>query len=247
MGGETPVLIETGGAIATITLNRAERRNGVTVAMCHALLEAVEEVAASEARVVILRGAGQDFCVGADLGGGGEQEDRSPEALMPVYHAATLLHEMPQVTIAAIDGGCAGAGMGWACACDLRFASHEARFSTAFLNVGAPGDMGLGWTLPRIVGGARAREMLLFPDKFDAARALETGLVTRLFDREVLHRETRALAGQLAGRAPDALRAMKANLLSGETLGLRDYIEVESRRHLDITGQPDFAERFGKR
>jgi 2-(1,2-epoxy-1,2-dihydrophenyl)acetyl-CoA isomerase len=168
MSGET-VLVERDGPLAIVTLNRPERRNGVTVEMCGAIYRAAQAVAASDARVVILRGAGTDFCVGADIAGGGDAARDGAggpptlEALGLIHHAATLLHTMPQVTIAAIDGGCAGAGMGYAAACDFRFAAPEARFSTAFLNVGVSGDMGLAWSLNRILGGARARELLFFP------------------------------------------------------------------------------------
>ena len=240
------VLTTREDAVVTLTINRPARRNAVTVDLCVALFEAVRAVAASDARVLVLRGAGDDFCVGADLKGAEAQSHpATPAVLGPVYHAATLLHEMPQVTIAAIDGGCAGAGMGWACACDLRFASTRARFATAFLAVGVPGDMGLGWTLPRIVGAAQARELLLFPAKIDAERALALGLVTRLFAADGLHGEVAALAGSLAARDPQALRLMKANLVSGESTALRDYIEIESARHLLVTGRPGFGADFG--
>jgi 2-(1,2-epoxy-1,2-dihydrophenyl)acetyl-CoA isomerase len=134
-------------ALAIVTLNRPERRNGVTLGLCLGLYDALAEIAASDARVVVLRGAGNDFCVGADMGGAGADEDTSRPSGFddqgPIYQASLLLHTMPQVTIAAIDGGCAGAGMGWASACDFRFGTAEARLSTAFLNVAASGDMGL--------------------------------------------------------------------------------------------------------
>jgi len=230
------VLVEHRDTTAIVTLNRPGRRNAVDIELCERLHERLREVAASDARVVVLRGSGNDFCVGADLKGsadaGGEPNfDR----LEPVYHAATLLHEMPQITIAAVDGGCAGAGMGWACACDFRFASQEAMFSTAFLNVGVSGDMGLAWTLTRIVGAARARELLFFPEKFGSEAAKDIGLVTRTFPRGALHEETLALALALAARNPLALRLHKANLVSAEKLHFRDYVDIESARHLHST------------
>jgi 2-(1,2-epoxy-1,2-dihydrophenyl)acetyl-CoA isomerase len=247
MSGEPEVLLEAEGALATIILNRPRRRNGVTVAMCRQLYDVLREVAASEARVVILRGAGEDFSVGADIGGGPTDAPRLPPSLAElgdVFHATTLLHTMPQVTIAAIDGGCAGAAMGWAGACDLRFASAQARFNTAFLNVGVSGDMGLPWTLTRSVGAARARELLLFPAKFTAAEALAWGFVTRIFAREALHAEVRAAADQLLAHDPLALRLLKANLVSAEQPDLAAYIEVESARHLHSTARPDMAARM---
>jgi 2-(1,2-epoxy-1,2-dihydrophenyl)acetyl-CoA isomerase len=244
---EPTVLVERSDALAVITLNRPERRNGVTVAMCEAIYHAACEVAASDARVVILRGAGHDFCVGADIAGHvGDSPPAGLEDLGPIHHAATVLHCMPQVTIAAVDGGCAGAGMGYAAACDLRFATPEARFATAFLNVGVSGDMGLAWSLTRILGGARARELLFFPEKFDGARALEVGLVTRLFPRETLHAEVAALAEQLCAREPLALKMMKANCLSAEQLDLREFVDIETARHLHTTSRPDMGARMAE-
>lgn len=245
------VLVERREALAIVTLNRPARRNGLTLGMTLGLYDALQELAASDARVVILRGAGDDFCVGADIGGAmsGKPQAERPTGFddqAPIYHASLLLHTMPQVTIAAIDGGCAGAGMGWAAACDLRFASEEARLSTAFLAVAASGDMGLAWSLTRIVGGAKARDMLFFPQKLTGADALAMGFVSRVFPRASLHTQVEALAQQLCDRDPLALGMMKANALSAETLPMADYIAIETARHLRCAGRPDFAERMAE-
>lgn len=239
---ESSVLLEQRGAVAIVTLRRPGRRNGVTTQMCEELYETLRPLPAGKSRVVVLRGAGEDFSVGADLTGGDSAGAPTLERLGPVYHAATLLHTMPQVTIAAIDGGCAGAAMGWACACDFRFASERARFATGFLKVGVSGDMGLVWSLVRLVGAARARELLLFPEKVAAREALAYGLVTRLFPAASLHDEVLALAEELAGRPPFALRTMKANLLSAERMDLEEYVEVESARHLHVAASPSLRE-----
>ena len=200
MSGAPTLLVERHGAIALLTLNRPERRNGVTVGMCVAFYEAVRDVAASDARVLVLRGAGNDFCVGADI-------------------ASTP---------------------------DLRFATARARFSTAFLNVGVSGDMGLAWSLDRLVGGAKARELLFFPDRFGGKEAHAMGLVNRLYEPDALHGETMALAEQLAARDPLALRLMKANCISAETLPVAEYIEVESARHLQTANRPELAKLMAK-
>lgn len=242
------VLVEYDGPIATITLNRPERRNAVTVEMCHRVYEAAREVADSEARVVILRGAGNDFSVGADLAGGGGEGHAPPtyEELGMLHHAGTVLHTMPQVSIAAIDGGCAGAAFGWAAACDFRFATPEARLNTAVLAVGVPGDMGMGWTLTQMLGGARARELMFFPGKITGEEALDMGLVTRLYPRESFHDEVRAAADQLCAREPFALKMLKANMVSAEKLTLEDFIHVESARQIHCSNRPDFAARMAE-
>jgi 2-(1,2-epoxy-1,2-dihydrophenyl)acetyl-CoA isomerase len=242
---EAPVLVEReDSGIATVTLSRPGRRNGVTVQMCADLYAAVRYLAASDARVVILRGAGTDFSVGADLGGAPDAPRPGYGEIAEVYHAATILHTMPQVTIAAIDGGCAGAAMGWAAACDFRLASPEARFNTAFLNLGLSGDMGLPWTLTRLIGGAQARELLLAPEKLTGEDAQRLGLVTRLHPREALHEEARGLAARLAGIDPLALRTMKANLLSAERSDFHEYMELESARHLHLVANAGLDARM---
>lgn len=239
MSAEPTVLVERREAIAQITLNRPERRNGVTLPMCEAVYAAVKQIAQSDARVLILRGAGEHFCVGADMKAGAEENRPSPTATDEFYHATTLLHTMPQVTIAAIDGGCAGAGMGWAMACDLRFATARARFSTAFLNVGVSGDMGVAWCLHQLVGAGKARELMLFPEPFGGEEALSIGLVNRLFAPKDLHASVLTLAEQLAARDPLALRLVKANCLSAEQLPVEEYIKVETARHLETTNRPE--------
>jgi 2-(1,2-epoxy-1,2-dihydrophenyl)acetyl-CoA isomerase len=239
---EASVLSERRGDVLVVTLNRPGRRNGITAEMCQQLYETLLPVPSSDARVVVLRGAGDNFSVGADLTGGEPTGSPLFEELGPSYHSSTLLHAMPQITIAAIDGGCAGAALGWACACDFRFASHRAKFATAFLKVGVSGDMGLAWSLPRLVGAARARELLFFPEKLNARQALELGLVTRLFTPEVLHDEVLAEAETLAGHHPFPLRMMKANLLSAERMDLGEYIEVESARHLHVAASPSLRQ-----
>jgi 2-(1,2-epoxy-1,2-dihydrophenyl)acetyl-CoA isomerase len=106
--------------------------------------------------------------------------------------------------------------------------------------------MGPPWVLDRIVGGARARELLFFPEKLSGERALEIGLVTRLFARETLHAEVLTLAEQLAAREPFALRMMKANVLSAEELAIGDFIDIETARQLHTTNRPDLGARMAE-
>ncbi len=151
---------------------------------------------------------------------------------------------MPAVTIAAINGACAGAGFGWACACDLRIASETARFNTAFLSVGVAGDMGGPWTLPRLVGAAKARELYFLPGKFDAAEALRIGLVSRVSDTAAFEGDLEALTARLAAAAPLALTTMKANFLAAEKMSFADYIVLESEKHMRLFQSDDTTEAF---
>ena len=240
------LLYEKAGPIATLTLNRPERMNGMTNRM---VIEAGEALAAAAedrgVRVLVLTGAGRAFCPGADLQVVASAKSRPQEHLSAEdFRAAVLLHDMPAVTIAAINGACAGAALGWACACDFRFAAVSARFNTAFLDVGVAGDMGGPWTLARIVGPARARELYFFPDKFGAEEALRIGLVSRVFSDERFRVEVQAIAERLASAAPIALRTLKANFVDAERMDLAGYVSLESERHLRMFTTEDTREAF---
>jgi len=238
---------EKSGPLATLTMNRPDRMNAMTNRM---LLEAGRALAAAaedrELRVLVLTGAGnRGFCPGADLdmvatGEGSEEDSLTPED----FRVPVLLHEMPAVTIAAINGACAGAGLGWACACDFRFAAQSARFNVAFLDVGVAGDMGGPWSLPRIVGAAKARELYFFPDKFDAAEALRIGLVSKVFPDVSFRAEVDAVVRRLAEAAPIALRTMKSNFLEAEKVEFASYIALESGRHMPMFDTHDTKEAF---
>jgi 2-(1,2-epoxy-1,2-dihydrophenyl)acetyl-CoA isomerase len=228
---------------ATITLNRPEARNGITQRMLDELYEAVQDAAADKSlRVLVLRGAGRDFCPGADVkhyasGQGGRS---NPKA----FHVSTILHEAPVVTIAAIRGACAGAGLGWAAACDLRVCDDTARFNSAFLGVGISGDMGGPWTLPRIVGAAKARELYFLPGKFEAQEACRIGLVNRLYAEAEFEAAVEEIVTRLVNSAPIALKSMKANFLDAERMGLAEFIDIETQRHSAAGQTEDSKEAF---
>jgi 2-(1,2-epoxy-1,2-dihydrophenyl)acetyl-CoA isomerase len=183
----------------------------------------ISEIAAdASVRVLVLRGEGADFCPGADVkhyGGAGA----------PAAARARLVagHRVPGPGDAARDARrdhrghqrrLRRAGFGWACACDLRIASETAKFNSAFLDVGVAGDMGGPWTLPRILGAAKARELYFLPGKFDAAEALRIGLVSKVSAAADFEADLAALTARLARAAPLALATMKANFLAAEKM-----------------------------
>lgn len=239
--------VSRSGSVATVAFNRPANRNGITPGMMAELYEALRGIAADDqVRVLVLRGNGADFCPGADVkryAASGTGETRSATPLRQ-FDVAVMLHEMPAVTVAAITGACAGAGFGWACACDLRVASETARFNTAFLDVGVAGDMGGPWTLPRLVGAAKARELYFLPGKFDAAEALRIGLVSRVSAAAAFKADLQALVGRLERAAPLALTAMKSNFVAAEKMGFADYIALESEKHTRLFRSEDTAEAF---
>jgi len=238
---------EVDGAVATLTLNRPERMNAMTNRMVTETAAALTIAAADgDVRVLVLTGAGRSFSPGADIGHIADEAADDPLTVAD-FRVPVLLHEMPAVTIAAVNGACAGAGFGWACACDLRLAARSARFNTAFLDVGVAGDMGGPWTLPRLVGAAKARELYLLPDKFDADEALRIGLVSRVLDEDELAPAVQAIAARLAGAAPIALRTMKANFVDAERVDLARFVEIETKRHLAMFETHDTREAFRAR
>ncbi len=238
------ITFESTDGIGTLTLNRPDRLNGITNKMMLELYDAIGRLPADhETRVVVLTGAGKGFCPGADLQhySSGAGDDRtSPEHFL----LTAMLHELPQVTIAAVNGACAGAGLGWAAACDLRYAAEGANFNSAFLGVGISGDMASPWTLPRIIGAARARELCFLHGKFDAREAERVGLVSKVFPNESFRTEVAAIASRLAKSAPLALRAMKQNFLAAEHMDLRDYIKIETERHQRTGASEDSRAAF---
>jgi 2-(1,2-epoxy-1,2-dihydrophenyl)acetyl-CoA isomerase len=246
MAARDTILYEVSDGVATLTLNRPERLNGITNRMLREVYETLQEAAADpDVRVLVLTGAGRAFCPGADLKHYTAEEAEVAEPSRPEhFRVPVLLHEMPAVTIAAINGACAGAGLGWACACDLRVAARSAMFNTAFLNVAVAGDMGLPWTLPRLMGAGRARELSFFSEKFGAEEALRLGLVARVWDDDIFRTETGQLARRLAAASPTALRTLKAHYTAAERLGFADYIDLETERHRRISASEDTREAF---
>ncbi len=243
MGQYETILYEKANHRATVTLNRPEARNGITAVMLDELLEALEDAARDESlRVLILRGQGKDFCPGADVKAYAAGKGGTSNPL--TFHVSSILHEAPVVTVAAIKGACAGAGIGWAAACDFRVCDDTAKFNTAFLGVGLSGDMGGPWFLPRILGGAKARELYMLGGRFDAAEALRIGLVSRLYPEAEFEAGVEEIATRLINTAPIALRSMKANFLDAERLPLRDFIDLETKRHIASGRTEDSREAF---
>jgi len=243
MSGYETLTYATSGPVATISLNRPEARNAIVPQMMDDLWDAVRDAAADKSlRVLVLRGTGRDFCPGADLKAyvGSEQRATRPET----FGISVILHEAPLVTVAAIRGACAGAGLGWASACDLRICDDTARFNVAFLDVGMSGDMAGTWFLPRIVGAARARELYFLPGKFDAAEAARIGLVNRVAPEAAFETELAALVDRLANSSPLALKGMKANFVDQEHMGLAQFLAAETARHSACGRSEDSKEAF---
>ena len=237
--------VELDGPVATLTLDRPEALNALTVGVKVALREALESIAADRAvRVVILTGAGRAFCAGQDLAER-EQPDAAPldvelrERYNPIIRA---LRSMGQPVIAAVNGVAAGAGASLAFACDLRIAAADARFVLAFGRIGLVPDSGATWFLPRLVGSARAAEMAFVGDPLSAEDALRFGLVSRVVPTEDLLTEARAMADRIAAGAPLAMALTKGALERAATIDLETALEGEAKLQGIAGASADHAE-----
>ncbi len=210
-----------------------------------ALRDTLRELAGdASVRVVVLTGAGRAFTAGGDVTamtgeGGSGDGGREPLDLRSIMEVSELLHGMPPVTVAAINGACAGAGLSFACACDLRYAARSALFVSAFLRVGSSGDHGSAWVLTRAVGPAKARELLLLGERVGADEALRIGLVSAVVDDDSLLDHVAGTASRLATLPPIATRHMKANLDDAVTLPFGEYLDRETERFAECSGSDE--------
>jgi 2-(1,2-epoxy-1,2-dihydrophenyl)acetyl-CoA isomerase len=233
------VLVETAGAVATLTLNRPEAMNSLDLATKRALLEAVQSVGADERiRAVVLTAGGRGFCVGQDLREFVAQ--RTPTAAgtpssaqvfaTVVEHYAPIslaLATMPKPVVAAVNGAAAGAGFSLALAADFRIAAEKASFTPAFGAIGLSPDTGMSWYLPRIVGAAKAAEILLLGTTLTAADALALGLVTSVVPADDLAKAAAELAARLAEGPTVAYAHVRQLLAYGATHSLADTLRLE--------------------
>jgi 2-(1,2-epoxy-1,2-dihydrophenyl)acetyl-CoA isomerase len=237
--------IETADGVATVTLDRPDALNALTVPLKEGLVEAFRAFASDESvRAVVLTGAGRAFCAGQDL-----HERLQPDALPladeirarynPLIRA---MRALPKPIIAAVNGVAAGAGASLAFACDIRIAAEDASFMLAFGRVGLIPDSGVTWLLPRLIGGAKAAELALTTDPLSAADAERFGLVARVVPADELLPQAEALAKRLAAAAPVALALTKDALDRSWTSTFEEQLELEADLQGHAGSTADHAE-----
>lgn len=225
------IRLEVADRVATITLDRPDALNALTIGMKGELLAAFRSVARDrEVRAVVLTGAGRAFCAGQDL-----KERLVPDATPlavevrdrynPIIRA---MRDLDQPIVAAINGVAAGAGASLAFACDLRLASDGASFALAFGRIGLVPDSGATWFLPRLVGPAKAAELALLAEPLSAADAVRLGIVARVVPGDSLAGEAHAMAQRLAAMAPRALAMTKHALDRAWTRDLASSLDEEA-------------------
>lgn len=227
------VLQQVDGAVATITINRPAARNALTAEAKTALLAALRDCSENDLiRAVVLTGAGQSFCSGQDLREHAELLAAGSDPLATVRRhynpIITTIAGMPKPVIAALPGVAAGAGASLAFACDFRVAAERASLLLAFARVGLGPDSGASWTLPRLIGTARAAEMLMLAEPINAATALEFGLLTSVVPDDELPAAAAAFARRLADGPTVAYAAIKESLLYASSHSLGESLEKEA-------------------
>src|SRR5947209_9306304 len=226
---------EVKDGIATLTLNRPERLNALGGTLRDDLHDAITRSAADpDVRVLIITGAGKGFCSGGDVKAmneakEGQRERPLLEKIAPGRDRTLLaMRDAPQPIIAAVNGAAAGAGMNLALGCDIRLASTAAKFSQAFVKRGLHPDWGGTYFLPRIVGMAKACELIFTGAVIDAGEALRLGLVSAVYAPEELMPAAYELARKIASGPPVAIRLAKRALYHSEETDLRGALELET-------------------
>jgi enoyl-CoA hydratase/carnithine racemase len=243
------LLVEKDGPVATLTLNRPERMNAISGPMLAALSEALVDCDRDPAvRVVVLTGKGRAFCAGLDLvdatsGTGIGSQGGGIAANLDLRDAPpTVLHAVDKPTLCALNGGAAGYGMDLALGCDIRIAAESAKLAAAFTRRGVLPESGGTWLLPRMVGWAKASEIIFTGRTLDSAQCLELGLVNRVVPDDLLAKETRALALEIAENAPLAVQAAKRMMRMGLSEPFGEHVHHVFLQLLPLFRTQDFRE-----
>jgi len=229
------VNLEIIGSVVKITLDDPGTLNALNANMTRELREAVRYAAEPEHnfRCLLLTGAGRAFCSGGSLGliGGTEQQDKQDPIRLGTHHhyVMRLLKNLPYPIVTAINGPAAGLGFSYALTGDLIVAAKSAFFLAAFSNLGVSTDGGLGWTLPKIIGWARAKELLLMGNRLPADTALEWGLINRVFDDASFQADALQLAQDLANGPTQALAAIRQMAWESWDLSYEQLLDYEEK------------------
>jgi enoyl-CoA hydratase/carnithine racemase len=243
------VLFEVKDDVAVLTFNRPDRLNAWTPELQSRYFDLLDECAGrDDVRAIVLTGAGRGFCAGADMDslqslseGDGEPSTASADT-RPVTYATTIAKPV----IAAINGACAGLGLVHAVMCDLRIAAAGAKFTTAFSRRGLVAEHGLSWMLPRLIGPARALDLLFSGRVFLGTEAAELGLVNRAVEDGTALDEAVSYARMLVTEcSPASMAVMKQQIYADYDKTLSDSLEDANRLMLESFSRPDFAEGVG--
>jgi enoyl-CoA hydratase/carnithine racemase len=249
--GTDELLCSLRDRVAIITLNRPQARNSLSDNLTPALRTMIKERGEDpNVGAIVITGAGTAFCAGGDVKGMGANSkkqtwsfDEKVEDLQDRQRRLTgALMSVRKPTLAALPGAAAGAGLSLALACDMRIAAESAFVSTGYMRVGLSGDYGIAWMLTRLVGTARARELMFLSEKIDAKRCETIGLVNRVVPDDKLQEEAFAMAKTMAEGPSIALRYMKNNLDEALAFDFNTALDHEAERLVRAAGTADHKE-----
>lgn len=241
------LLVNLNAGVLWLTLNQPDKRN----ALSHGMYDAMQQVLRGvqndpDVGCVVIAGAGDSFCAGGDVSRMNSQWDEGAQGRIQSMRERTqvieLLQALPQPTIAMMRGFAVGAGLSLALACDLRYGDSSVVMRTGFLPMGLSGDYGVHHFLPRVVGPAKARELLLLSPRLNAEAALKLGLLNDVLPANALQASVQTLANGLASGPQPATRLMKANWRDGLDLPLDEVLNRECSRHVECAASADHRE-----
>lgn len=240
------LLVTLEDGVKRITINRPERRNSVDTETVELLQEAIRSSADDESKVVIITGAGDSFCAGADLQATSQRDIKSVDVTAALRERTNptilAMRSLAKPIIARVHGHAVGVGCNYALACDILIASEQAKFGQVFVKIGLMPDGGSTFFLPRSVGYAKAFELMATGDIISAQDALALGLVNRVVPFEELDATVDAMAARLASSAPIALRKIKQGLNHGLVSDLASALDFEAVNQGECFQSKDFAE-----
>ena len=236
---EPVILSQVENRVATLTLNRPNKLNALNGELLSQAFDCLAKWSTDpDVGAIVVTGSGRAFCAGGDVSSMAQPGadpltlEQQVDSLRQWQRISWILYDMPKVTVAAVNGFAMGAGLGICLACDLRIASDQAKFGTAYAKVGLGGDFGTTWLLTHAVGPAKAKELMFLADAVDAPEALRLGLVNRVVSHETFASVVRETAERLAHGPLTSFRYMKANVNLATYTDFRTHLDREAETHL---------------
>jgi len=241
------IIVKVADKVATLTFNRPDKLNALSRDLIVDSIDTLTKWSRDpEVGAIIVTGTGRAFCAGGDVSMMARDQDMTLEQdidrLRQMQELSWLLYNMPKVTIASVNGYAMGAGLGVCLSCDLRIASSDAKFGTAYAKVGFGGDFGTTWLLTRYAGGPKAKELFFLGDVVDAGNAERFGLVNRVVSPELLESTAVAIASRIAHGPLVSFRYMKANVNASLSTDFRTMLDREAETHLRCGRTDDHKE-----
>jgi 2-(1,2-epoxy-1,2-dihydrophenyl)acetyl-CoA isomerase len=241
------LIINVSDKVASLTFNRPDKLNALSMDLIAGSIKALTEWSRDpDIGCIVVSGAGRAFCAGGDVStmaqDDGETLEQKIDRLRQMQELSFLLYSMPKVTIAAVNGFAMGAGLGVCLACDLRIASDQARFGTAYAKVGYGGDFGTTWLLTHYAGAPKAKELFFLGDIIDANEAHRLGLVNRVVPHDDLQATVNDAASRIAHGPLTSYRYMKANVNLASSADFKATLDREAETHMRCSMTDDHKE-----